>query len=63
MCLMHMQGEPRTMQKNPVYTDLLSEVKSFLAERARALTDLGVSAGKNRLGSGIRIREDGVTEL
>lgn len=63
VCLMHMQGEPRTMQKNPVYTDLLSEVKSFLAERARALTDLGVSAGKNRLGSGIRIREDGVTEL
>ena len=45
-CLMHMQGEPRTMQKNPVYTDLLSEVKSFLAERARALTDLGVSAEK-----------------
>ena len=46
VCLMHMQGEPRTMQKNPVYTDLLSEVKSFLAERARALTDLGVSAEK-----------------
>lgn len=46
VCLMHMQGEPRTMQKNPVYTDLMSEVKSFLAERAKALIDLGVPAGK-----------------
>lgn len=44
VCLMHMQGEPRTMQKNPVYNDLMAEVKSFLAERAQALRDLGVPA-------------------
>ena len=41
VCLMHMQGEPRTMQKNPVYNDLMAEVKSFLAQ---ALRDLGVPA-------------------
>ena len=39
-------GALEAAEKNPVYTDLLSEVKSFLAERARALTDLGVSAEK-----------------
>ncbi len=33
VCLMHMQGEPRTMQKNPCYGDVVSEVKSFLARR------------------------------
>jgi dihydropteroate synthase len=33
VCLMHMQGEPRTMQANPVYDDVVSEVKAFLEER------------------------------
>ncbi len=33
VCLMHMRGEPRTMQANPVYDDVVSEVKSFLEER------------------------------
>ena len=33
VCLMHMQGEPRSMQQNPVYTDVVAEVKAFLAER------------------------------
>ena len=46
VCLMHMQGEPRTMQKNPVYADLVSEVKSFLVERAQVLTAQGVSDDK-----------------
>ncbi len=46
VCLMHMQGEPRTMQKNPVYAALVPEVKSFLVERARQLTAQGVSADK-----------------
>jgi dihydropteroate synthase len=31
--LMHMLGDPRTMQENPVYEDVVDEVKSFLAER------------------------------
>jgi dihydropteroate synthase len=33
LCLMHMQGEPRTMQENPRYDDVVSEVKAFLEER------------------------------
>ncbi len=33
VCLMHMQGEPRTMQKNPRYDDVVAEVFAFLAER------------------------------
>ena len=33
VCLMHMRGEPRTMQAGPVYDDVVSEVKAFLEER------------------------------
>ena len=33
LCLMHMQGEPRTMQVDPTYDDVVSEVKAFLEER------------------------------
>jgi len=36
VCLMHMQGEPRTMQRNPHYDDVVTEVRQFLAERAAA---------------------------
>jgi dihydropteroate synthase len=40
LCLMHMQGEPRTMQANPVYDDVVSDVKAFLEERlAFAVTE------------------------
>lgn len=37
LCLMHMRGEPRTMQQNPVYDDVVAEVAGFLAERIRTL--------------------------
>ncbi|MDD2804154.1 MAG: dihydropteroate synthase [Elusimicrobiales bacterium] len=40
--VMHMQGEPRTMQAAPVYTDVVGEVKEFLAGRAAALQAAGV---------------------
>jgi len=33
LCLMHMRGEPRTMQVDPVYDDVVSDVKAFLEER------------------------------
>ena len=36
VCLMHMRGEPATMQQDVAYTDVVGEVKSFLAERAAA---------------------------
>jgi dihydropteroate synthase len=35
LCLMHMLGEPRTMQRDPRYEDVVSEVKAFLEERLR----------------------------
>jgi dihydropteroate synthase len=40
--LMHMQGEPRTMQDHPVYTDVVREVCEFLQQRANAAMAAGV---------------------
>jgi dihydropteroate synthase len=42
VCLMHMQGEPRTMQANPVYEDVVSEVKRFLEERLEFAVAAGI---------------------
>ncbi|MEP6910824.1 MAG: dihydropteroate synthase [Actinomycetota bacterium] len=42
LCLMHMQGEPRTMQENPMYDDVAGEVAAFLEERLRFAVDAGV---------------------
>ncbi len=43
VCLMHMQGEPRTMQKSPRYSDVVSEVKAFLAQRIDCCISAGIS--------------------
>ena len=43
LCLMHMQGEPLTMQQQPHYTDVVGEVAAFLDERVRAARLAGVS--------------------
>ena len=56
--LMHMQGEPKTMQKEPNYQDVVREVRDFLAERAEyavaagvrlenIIVDPGIGFGKN----------------
>ena len=42
VCLMHMQGEPRTMQRDPHYVDVVAEVRAFLAARAQACRNAGV---------------------
>ncbi|MBL8448391.1 MAG: dihydropteroate synthase [Dechloromonas sp.] len=42
ICLMHMQGEPRTMQADPSYGDVLSEVASFLGQRVEACVAAGI---------------------
>lgn len=42
LCLMHMQGEPRTMQADPTYDDVVSDVKAFLEERLRLAVDAGI---------------------
>jgi len=43
LCLMHMQGEPRTMQVNPTYDDVVADVASFLEERLAFAVAQGVS--------------------
>lgn len=43
VCAMHMQGTPATMQTDPRYGDVVSEVRAFLVERAGALEAAGVS--------------------
>jgi len=53
LCLMHMQGEPRTMQRDPRYDDVVSEVASFLEERLRAAVDAGVPEERICLDPGI----------
>lgn len=47
VCLMHMLGEPRTMQQNPVYEDVVSEVFDFFANRVSACETAGIP--KSRL--------------
>jgi len=42
VCLMHMQGEPRSMQQQPQYTDVVAEVRDFLLERAAACEAAGI---------------------
>ncbi len=42
LCVMHMAGDPLTMQQAPTYGDVVTEVADFLAERVRALQDAGV---------------------
>ena len=42
VCLMHMQGNPRTMQQNPRYDDVVLEVKDFFTERIEACAKVGI---------------------
>lgn len=44
VCLMHMQGEPRTMQDAPTYRDVVAEVRQFLEERVAACLAEGLAA-------------------
>jgi len=46
LCLMHMRGEPRTMQDAPRYDDVVTEVSEFLATRMRACRDAGVDTAR-----------------
>lgn len=47
VCLMHMQGQPLTMQQQPHYADVVAEVQGFLAERVVAAVQAGI--GRDRL--------------
>jgi len=52
-CLMHMLGEPRTMQRDPRYGDVVSDVKAFLTERMEAAVRAGVPEERIQLDPGI----------
>jgi dihydropteroate synthase len=43
VCLVHMQGEPETMQNAPRYGDVVAEVREFLAARVRACEEAGIA--------------------
>jgi dihydropteroate synthase len=52
-CLMHMLGEPRTMQDDPRYDDVVSDVKAFLEERLAAAVAAGIAEERIQLDPGI----------
>ncbi len=43
LCIMHMQGEPQTMQQAPAYEDVCADVTAFLAQQAAAAVEAGIS--------------------
>src|SRR5213076_2998618 len=53
LCLMHMRGEPRTMQEEPVYDDVVSEVKRFLEARLAYAVAAGIDETNVCLDPGI----------
>ena len=53
VCLMHMQGEPRTMQQAPAYADVVAEVEAFLLERAAQCVAAGVARERIAIDPGL----------
>ena len=52
-CIMHMQGTPKTMQNNPNYNDVVSEISDFLKSQANKALDLGLDKDKIIIDPGI----------
>jgi dihydropteroate synthase len=46
VCLMHMQGQPRTMQTNPIYENLISEIYQFFEERVLTCSKAGINQNR-----------------
>ncbi len=53
VCLMHMQGDPATMQASPSYPDVVSEVRRYLVERMAVLRAAGVADARITLDPGV----------
>ncbi len=53
VCLMHMRGDPLTMQQQPAYDDVVAEVRDFLRDRLAALSAVGVDAERVVLDPGV----------
>ncbi|HIM94992.1 MAG TPA: dihydropteroate synthase [Gammaproteobacteria bacterium] len=43
VCLMHMQGSPRTMQKDPTYNDVVDDIKDFFSQKIEACIEAGIA--------------------
>jgi len=61
--LMHMRGEPRTMQRDTAYADVVAEVHAFLAERAAAAVRAGIPRERVLLDPGIGFGKDAAGNL
>ncbi len=46
LCLMHMQGEPRTMQRDPQYGDVVADIMAYLADRIAACEAAGIDRSR-----------------
>ena len=57
-CLMHMLGEPRTMQRDPRYGDVVSEIAAFLEQRLEVAGAAGIARGADPAGPRDRVRQD-----
>ena len=53
VCVMHMQGSPRTMQVDPSYDDVVADIRQYLDSRVAALVDGGVDAQRICIDPGI----------
>lgn len=66
LCVMHMQGEPGTMQDNPRYGDVVAEVSDFLARQVASLLSVGVAHNRICIDPGFgfgKILDDNLTLL
>jgi len=63
VCLMHMQGIPKTMQDDPRYDDVVAEVAAFLAERVHAAEDAGIARDAICIDPGIGFGKTGEHNL
>ena len=52
-CIMHMQGTPKTMQDNPIYSDVILEISDFLSSQANKVMDMGLDKDKIIIDPGI----------
>ena len=59
VCLMHMQGEPRTMQRAPAYGDVVAEIRAFLQRARGSVHRCRHRARPDRHRSGFWLRQDG----
>ncbi len=46
VCLMHMEGQPKSMQDNPTYDDVVADVRDFLSERVDACVEAGIDINR-----------------